>query len=163
MSISRNIAAPIDSIYLTNDGLFAGALAGLSEADLWYRPTESSNPILWIGGHITHVRLLVLKLMGEIHETGWGDLFARGNSVKRSDEYPPVDEVLRVMAEISGKLHARLRAMSDEELLQTASGPAIPNAKTLADQIAFLALHDSYHIGQMGYLRKALGHGQLVG
>ena len=29
--------------------------------------------------------------------------------------------------------------------------------------LAFLALHDSYHLGQLGYLRKVLGHPGVVG
>jgi hypothetical protein len=29
--------------------------------------------------------------------------------------------------------------------------------------IAFLAFHEAYHAGQVSYLRKWLGHGQLTG
>ncbi|HEY0795348.1 MAG TPA: DinB family protein [Acidisarcina sp.] len=159
----RNVATPVDSIYLTNDGFFSRALEGLSEDELWYQPTENSNPMLWIAGHTAQARVLVLKLMSESHETGWNGLFDRGNSLKSRDQYPPVEEVARAMRETGEKLHVRLQSMTDEELLQPATGPTFPNAKTLIDQIAFLGLHESYHVGQMAYVRKALGHGQLVG
>ena len=33
----------------------------------------------------------------------------------------------------------------------------LSGAKTVADQLAFFALHDTYHVGQMAYVRKALG------
>ena len=33
----------------------------------------------------------------------------------------------------------------------------------MADQIAFFALHDSYHVGQMAYIRKALGYQGIAG
>jgi hypothetical protein len=39
----------------------------------------------------------------------------------------------------------------------------VPNARTLMHEIAQLAWHDSYHLGQMAYLRKALGFDGLVG
>ena len=39
----------------------------------------------------------------------------------------------------------------------------LPGATTVADELAFFALHDSYHTGQLAYLRKALGYPGLAG
>ena len=36
-------------------------------------------------------------------------------------------------------------------------------SKYLGDQIAFLAMHDTYHVGQLAYVRKALGLPGVVG
>jgi uncharacterized damage-inducible protein DinB len=33
----------------------------------------------------------------------------------------------------------------------------------MADQLGFFALHDTYHVGQLAYIRKALGYPALVG
>lgn len=66
------------------------------------------------------------------------------------------------MHEVSPWLHARLASLNDEYL----AGPAtmeLPKAKTMADQLAFLALHERYHVGQMAYIRKALVYPRLVG
>ena len=35
--------------------------------------------------------------------------------------------------------------------------------RTFADQVAFGAFHESYHVGQMGYVRRQLGHSAVVG
>ncbi len=43
------------------------------------------------------------------------------------------------------------------------SSQAIPGIKTLADELAFFALHDSYQVGQMAYIRKAVGYPGLAG
>ena len=43
------------------------------------------------------------------------------------------------------------------QLAQPAKGFDLPNAKTVADPAAFLALNDAYHVGEMGYARKGLG------
>jgi hypothetical protein len=43
------------------------------------------------------------------------------------------------------------------------SSQPIPGIKTLADELAFVALHDSYQVGQMAYIRKALGYPGLAG
>jgi hypothetical protein len=39
----------------------------------------------------------------------------------------------------------------------------MPGAKTVADQLAFFALHDTYHVGQTAYVRKPLGSPAIVG
>ena len=38
-----------------------------------------------------------------------------------------------------------------------------PAVQTIAHQIAFMAMHDTYHVGQLAYARKALGHAGVVG
>jgi uncharacterized damage-inducible protein DinB len=41
--------------------------------------------------------------------------------------------------------------------------PQTTSAMTLAGELAFFAMHDTYHVGQMAYIRKALGYPGLVG
>jgi hypothetical protein len=38
-----------------------------------------------------------------------------------------------------------------------------PAIKTVRDQIAFMTMHDTYHVGQLGYVRKTLGLPGVVG
>ena len=33
----------------------------------------------------------------------------------------------------------------------------------VADELAFFSLHDSYHVGQLAYVRKGLGYPGLAG
>jgi uncharacterized damage-inducible protein DinB len=35
--------------------------------------------------------------------------------------------------------------------------------QTVGEQLAFFALHDSYHVGQLAYVRKTLGLPGVVG
>jgi hypothetical protein len=66
------------------------------------------------------------------------------------------------MREISPRLHAKLASLDDQYL----AGPArmqVPGTKTVADEIAFFGLHDSYHVGQLAYVRKGLGYPGLAG
>lgn len=101
-------------------------------------------------------------MLGERVKTGWGNLFDRGATVGDAGRYPSGAEVERVMREVSPRLHAALLALSDEHLSRSASLP-IPGLTTLADELTFFALHDSYHVGQMAYIRKALGYPRLAG
>jgi uncharacterized damage-inducible protein DinB len=105
---------------------------------------------------------VVLQILGEQAETGWGSLFDRGAKIGNPKDYPSGPEVARVMREVSPRLHTALGALRDEQLNRPASFP-IPGLKTLTDELAFFALHDAYHAGQLAYVRKGLGYPGLAG
>jgi uncharacterized damage-inducible protein DinB len=159
------VAAPIATIFAINDNLVRQALDGLTEEELWKAPTDRNNSLLWIAGHMVQTRAAMLQLLGEPVETGWGKVFERGAppaTGANADRYPSRDEVERVMREIAPRLHAKLASLDDTYL----AGPAriqVPGTKTVADELAFFALHDSYHVGQMSYVRKGLGYPGLAG
>lgn len=159
---TNNIAAPLLMMFKINENLMARSLDGLTDEQLWQRPTEHNNPILWLFGHVVQTRARILKVLGEEIDTGWGDLFVRGASVGGRTKYASQAQIATTMRDINQRLYARLEAVGAGELAQPASGPA-PMIKTVQDLLMFLTMHESYHMGQMGYIRKALGFPALVG
>ena len=156
------VIAPIAMTFLFNDDLALRALEDLSQEELWRAPTNQNNAMLWIAGHVVQTRAVVLAQLGEPIDTGWGDLFERGASVNDARQYPERDEIERVMRAVASRLQARLTSLEDDYL----AGPQtmdLPNATTMVDQLAFFALHDSYHVGQMAYIRKSLGYPGIAG
>ena len=158
---ANTAAAPIAMIFAFSDSLVLHALEGLSHEELWRPLTTSNNPLLWVAGHIVQTRALVLQILGEPVETGWGNLFERGARIGNPAEYPSGPEVARMMREISPRLHSALANLQDEQLNRPSSLP-IPGLKTLTDELAFFALHDAYHVGQLAYVRKGLGYPGLA-
>ena len=161
-SAANTAVAPIALIFAFSDSLVLQALADLTPEQLWRPLTSSNNSLLWVAGHIVQTRAKVLQIVGEQVETGWGTLFDRGAKIGNPKEYPTGSEVARVMSEISPRLHSALAALDDEQLNRPAS-LTIPGLKTLTDELAFFALHDAYHVGQLAYLRKGLGYPGLTG
>jgi uncharacterized damage-inducible protein DinB len=157
------VAAPLGLIFAVNDTFITRAIDGLSEDELWHRPSEQNNPMFWLLGHIAHTRGALLRLMGEDYRTGWGDRFQRGASLKERAHYPSLAEIERVRSETGARLAAKLATIADEDLRRDATGSPLPAAKTLGDQIAFLGLHEAYHVGQLSYVRKMLGRGSIIG
>ena len=156
------VIAPIAMTFLFNDDLAFRALDGLSQEELSRAPTHRNNAMLWVAGHFVQTRVLVLGQLGEPFDTGWGDLFERGAKVNDAKQYPGREEIERVLHEVASRLQAKLASLEDEYL----AGPQtmeLPHATTMADQLAFFALHDSYHAGQMAYIRKALGYPGIAG
>ena len=56
-----------------------------------------------------------------------------------------------------------LGALTDADVSKAASRSFTNAVQTLGDQVAFLAMHDTYHVGQLAYVRKALGLPGVVG
>lgn len=157
------IAAPLAMIFRLNDDIVLRSLEGLSDEELWRRQTGRNNPILWVAGHVVQTRTVPLKILGEEFDTGWGNLFARGATLLPSTTYPSREQIQQVMSDVSRRLDAKLASVGDDQLVQPGAGPDVPGGKTVADQIAFFALHDSYHVGQMAFIRKGLGYSGLTG
>jgi uncharacterized damage-inducible protein DinB len=159
---SNPVVAPIAAIFSINDTLVLRALDGLSHEEMWRAPTDHNNPMLWVAGHLVQTRATVLRQLGDSIDTGWGASFDRGASIGDADRYPARDEIERVMRDVSERLRSRLASVDDAFL----TGPAtiqVPGVTTMAEELAFFALHDTYHVGQMAYIRRALGYPRLVG
>jgi uncharacterized damage-inducible protein DinB len=156
------VAAPIAMIFKINDDLLSRAVDGLTNEELWHSPTDKNNPMLWLLGHVTQTRSAVLRIVGEPFHTAWGDLFSRGARLQDRARYPTVEEIMSVLNQITQRLYAKFESLDDARLALPAKG-SIPLAETLADQLTFLAFHESYHVGQIAYARKALGRPGLVG
>jgi hypothetical protein len=99
----------------------------------------------------------------EAHEAGWGETFGRGAERQDPSTYPTREKIGEVAREINARLFAKLAEAGDDVLAREPKGPRPPSATTVGDQLAFLALHDSYHVGQLAYVRKALGLPGVVG
>ena len=125
------------------------------------KPAESSNHMLWIVGHLTWCRGIILKALGAEGEAPWGSLFGRGAKLVNTDQYPTIGEIRTTWGDLTDRLMARLDSVPAEVLAQPHDKPAF-DGKT-GGFIAFLALHEAYHAGQLSYLRKWLGQGQVVG
>jgi uncharacterized protein YndB with AHSA1/START domain len=155
--------APLALIFTINDSLASRTFEKVAADDLWRRPTDRSNPMLWIMGHMISTRAQIPKMFGDACDTGWGDLFARGASLGNADGYPTHDAVKAVSQEVNARLYATLGRLTDADLARPALRAPTPAIATIADQIAFLVMHDTYHVGQLAYVRKALGHAGVVG
>ena len=155
--------APLVFILNTNDALVARAFEGVAAADHWKQPTPQSNTMLWILGHMVTARSGLLRLLGDPIDTGLGEAFGRGAERQDASAYPAADVIFAASAAVNVRLYASLNAVTEEALARPATRAFTPAVQTLRDQIAFLVMHDTYHVGQLGYARKALGYSNIAG
>ena len=150
-------------LFRANDQLFHRALEGIKSEDLLRRPHNDSNPLIWVAGHAMTSRGSLTRIIGASVDNPWSALFARGASVDANVSYPEVSDIISSWDTITEKLMSRLELVDDEELSKPAPFPNPTGDKTKRGAVVFLNYHETYHIGQMAYLRKWLGYSQLVG
>jgi len=131
--------------------------------ELHRRGGPDSSSMLWIAGHLTLSRARMLKLAGGDFDFQWSDLFAKGAAITEPSSYPAISEILATWAEVSKQLLVHLSQV-EPAVLYAKSPHSFPiEDKSVRGALAFFVYHESYHIGQMGYLRKMLGYESLVG
>jgi uncharacterized damage-inducible protein DinB len=154
---------PIAYIFQANDGLIRQTLRDLPAEAFWTQPGGQGNSIMWIVGHITQTRAGMLSLLGERASTGWGELFRRGAQRQDPSAYPEPQAIKTVGADLSKRLLAKLATMTEEELAAPVTAVKLPNVNTVIEALAFFAFHEAYHVGQLGYVKKALGYTPIAG
>lgn len=158
-----NDLGQIANMFKTNSTAFDKATQGVPAEKWLEQPGTDSNHLTWIVGHAVVHRALAAKILGSEWSAPWENLFARGAKRVSPDQYPDANELQRAWREVSEKLNAVLpKASADKLSAPVAAGrPSLDG--TVGGTIALLCFHETFHVGQMSYLRKWLGYGQAVG
>lgn len=142
--------------------LFAKAIAGLDGAALLTRVGPRSNPPIWIAGHLAQSRARIITVVGGRAELPWQGLFETGSVVRDPSAYPDAEGILDVWETLSAQLMESIATLTAGQL----DAPPPPRVAspdgTLRGALALLAFHEGYHVGQLGFLRKWLGHSALL-
>ena len=153
----------IKGMFRTNTDIINKAIADVKDEDWVRQPGDDSNHLLWLLGHVVVHRGLVLKNVGVDWSAPWASLFARGSERVDTAQYPSIEEMREAWNQVSEQLKATLNESPDEVLSKPAAEGVPSFDKKVSGTVAFLAFHDTYHTGQMSFVRKWLGYGQTVG
>jgi uncharacterized damage-inducible protein DinB len=162
MPIPSQIAsAAVD--YQLNTEQLNKCIEGLTAEEWLRQPNDHSNHILWIVGHVIWARARALKFLGTEWSKPWFPLFARGAKLVTAADYPPPEEFAAAWRELTAAFNAGLEAVTEETLSKP--GPERPPSADgkVSGVVYFFARHETYHIGQLAYLRCWLGHEGVAG
>jgi uncharacterized damage-inducible protein DinB len=149
-------------IYKLNNNLIARSLEGLSDEDAW-RQVGSGNPIAWLLGHLTETRAGLLAEMGHPFRYGWTRTFQRGSILQERSGYPTREAIEQAWQGTHAAMRDAFGAIRVEQLGAPAKRSPVPGVQSVADLIAFCGFHEAYHVGQIGFIRKQLGHPSIAG
>lgn len=117
-------------------------------------PDQGGNCINWVLGHILTSRNGILEKLGEpiTPDSDKYSQYARGSeTVIDSSNAIPIKQLLRHLQESQEKLENALSNLSEVDLEKPME------KRTLGETLEFLQFHETYHIGQLGILRRIVG------
>jgi uncharacterized damage-inducible protein DinB len=162
MPVPAVIAAAAEN-YRFNSDFLSRSVQDLSPDEWLSRPSDNTNHIAWIVGHVIWARKSVLTRLGTEWSQPWLTSFARGVKCKDVTTFPSPETLMEAWREVSGVLATALDGASEDMVSQISTkGPPSADGK-ISGVINFLAIHETYHIGQASYLRSWLGHKGLMG
>lgn len=163
MSIAASVVHAAED-YRFNNKFVLNTVKELSPEEWMKRPNDASNHIAWIVGHLIWTRKRVLARLGTEWSAPWLELFARGTKVEDQGAYPSSGALMDAWSEVGGLLAGALEHASEESLAIRVTPPAPPTTDgKVSGLIRFLAWHETYHVGQICYVRGLLGHTGMMG
>jgi len=142
-------------------------LAGVDDQDWFRQPTEGVTHIAWQVGHLASAQymLCLARARGErpddmnLLPANMLPLFLRGSAPEPdSGKYPTPQELLATLARVHAAAQAEVAQRTDEELRQPALGKPHPLFTDKLGALFWCARHEMLHAGQIGLLKRLLGH-----
>jgi uncharacterized damage-inducible protein DinB len=153
---------PLYEILKLNSRLFLNCLAAMSEDQARWRPGDRVNSAAFVAAHLVDARHNLGTILGVEAPRPFGGRLDEARSVTDVKDMPGLDEIRSEWKAVTGNLRERFKTVSAAELSAQYAGEFPVEDRTVLGVIGFLLQHDSYHIGQLGLLRRQLGLGEMV-
>lgn len=137
-----------------NERLFNNALEGVTEDQAKERVSGHSNPLIWIATHTVWARYNALMFLGKPSENPFNGKFENFKAYDPADNYPTLETVKAEWTKASSLLKDAIQSATEEHLAADSPLKSPIGDFTNGGTLAFLAQHESYDIGQMGFLKK---------
>jgi hypothetical protein len=149
---------------------YTNELLNQTPPDEWFRmPPAGVSHVAWQVGHLTYAqyRMALWRIRGpqpddsELIPDGYPRLFGP-ESVPEADpaKYPGATQLRASLNRVHDHALSELRGLAESELDQAVPHPH-PYAKTKLLALLWCASHEMVHAGQIGLLRRQLGHAPL--
>lgn len=157
----KNLAETLAIQFGYCHGLTNRTLAGIPEDAAFLSPEPGGNNLNWVLGHIASSRNGLLGLLGRepTFDKEKAKCYGRGTApMTDRGEAVPTAELLAAFNASQDAVLAGLAALTPE--MMEAAAPFSPSERddeTVGSLLAGLGFHESYHVGQLGILRRFSG------
>lgn len=135
-------------------------LAGIDEGKCRITPGGNGHCMNWVLGHLTDTYNAFLPLVGKevVWSDGQGRPYARGSQPLGDGRGLPWSELLVTWEAASSLFQEGLQVFDESRWNDKAPfSPRKNPDETLGSLFSLLVFHQSYHVGQLGILRRLAG------
>jgi len=149
--------APLAAILDLNTDLLLNAMEGLGEPEARLRLPGGGNSISFLAAHLTDTRHFLAARIGHSLANPLTRYLGEARGIEDIATWPALPELRNAWCAVSAHLASALAGLSAAEIARPLSHRFPIADGTLVGMLAFLAQHDSYHVGQVAFLRRQLG------
>lgn len=149
--------APLAAILDLNTDLLMNCLDGLSDAEARRCLAAGGNSVAFLAAHLTDCRHFLAVRLGAPLANPLAHYLTDVRSIEEIREWPSLVEIRTAWLAISAHLQRVLASLTAGEVSQPDAHRFPLGDGTQLGVLAFLVQHDSYHLGQVGFLRRQLG------
>lgn len=157
--MSTTLADTLRIQFQMNAYIVRANLDGITHEESLVRAVETGNHLNWLFGHVVATRCALLPALRQ--GSVWGEetmrLYRRGSSAAADADYLPFDEIARAFQTTQERILAGVASLSDEDLAAPAPFSPGGGPETLGTLLMKSTVHEGYHLGQTGILRRVVG------
>jgi uncharacterized damage-inducible protein DinB len=155
------VVQPLAAILDLNTDLLRNCCEGLSDADVSRRFADGGNSVAFLAAHLTDARHVLAARLGAPLANPLSPILDIASGIDDIAALPPLEEILEAWDAIAAHLTGVLDRLTADELTRELPHKFPIAAQTPLGMMTFLVQHDSYHVGQVAFLRRQLGHGGM--
>ena len=148
---------------------FLSVLDGVSDTDGSKTMNSHTNSLEWLAGHLITGRYRNMVRLGmQVEPYKYLDKFVNPTipppnaiAFDPSIKYATLTECKEQWNIYSTSLLDKLKSIDESLLESEIPFTVLTGGNTLEDILAFIVMHESYHIGQMSNIRKLLGYNSM--
>lgn len=158
-NIKKNTMKPsiigLANILKLNERLFINALENITHEQAKERLTEHNNPINWLSNHILWGRYKILELLGKTeHKNPYMGLFENFRPYDEDIKLNQIEYIKEEWSKVAILINEALETVTEERLAEEAKSVTPIGISTIFGSLSFLVWHESYHLGQVAFLKK---------
>lgn len=151
------LVVPLHAILELNTDLLLNCLDGLTDEEAQRRLSGGGNSVAFLAAHLTDTRHFLARRLGHPLANPLSRYLAEASSIDQVVEWPTLEEQGEWWGMVSRHLCDVIAARTAEQLRRPDVHRFPVGDTTELGMIAFLVQHDSYHLGQVAFLRRQLG------
>jgi uncharacterized damage-inducible protein DinB len=153
----HHVIAPFAAIYELNTDLLLNCLDGLDEVDARHRLEGGGNSIAFLAAHLTDTRHFLAARLGHPFANPLTRYLAYARTIDEVETLPSLEQIRAAWLATADHLLPVLGRLDDAALARQGVHRFPLADSSVVGFLAFLAQHESYHVGQAAFLRRQLG------
>ena len=154
-----NIIPLMQQGFASNSKRVAKMADNFSGDEVFFRPYDKVNHLAWEIGHLASVRNTVIKLLNpsenlESYENERVN-FALGTPLQPNEMYASIPDITVVLQKRGDRIGVLLANLTQEHW-DSESPYKLPFGTTIGSQIWTFFMHESFHLGEISYLKNIL-------